>query len=293
MYGKLLRSFCSCLYILWYTACMIRKQRFAGTWYPRDRASLEKITHLDAVEDPKVRFGVVPHAGLFYSAPLIRLFFSALESDIDKLVVIAPSHYFALPSDILGSGSFSAFETPLGYVEGFSLSCFDGGYEEVTAAEHAVEMILPFAVARGKLFLCVAHVNDFTDAAIATGYAEKILAAIDTHTAVLASSDFTHYGINFGYVPYGNTVNGQVEERVREYDRDMAERFCRGEGLSAYSLAKKQHSTICGIAPMLVVSEIARLAGYEGQVAGQADSLEKSGSENNFVSYVTILWRHA
>lgn len=70
---------------------MIRKQRFAGTWYPRDRASLEKITHLDAVEDPKVRFGVVPHAGLFYSAPLIRLFFSALESDIDKLVVIAPS----------------------------------------------------------------------------------------------------------------------------------------------------------------------------------------------------------
>lgn len=271
---------------------MKRNLKFAGTWYPKDGKRLEEIVSYKTEEDASLFCGVVPHAGLFYSASLIKRFFSQLHPAVSRVILITPSHYFALPPDRIGGGDVTSFASLLGDIEGFSLPFVDSGYEEVTCAEHAVEMFLPFLSYRGNTQLCCLHINRFTKPQIATHYAQKFLSLMDGHTAFVASSDFTHYGSSFGYTSYGRHITPSVEQKVTNYDKGMAQRFVSGDGLKAYERATKEdRSTICGIAPMLVVSEIARLASMEGEILGTANSLSLSQSENNFVSYSTLGWR--
>lgn len=272
---------------------MIRKQIFAGSWYPLDSAKLEKMIKITSTSDNKDFFGVVPHAGLYYSASLIKLFFNTLSPEVNKMLLITPSHYFSLPTNVLGSGNIESFECSIQNIPGFSVSGLEEGYEKVTQAEHAVEMILPFIAERKNLSLCCAHVNQFSDINKASGYAQKLLATIDDKTAVLASSDFTHYGKSFGYTPYGSIINKDVVDKVSTYDINIAKRFAIGDGRSAYIQAtQKDEATICGIAPMLIVSEMARLSKMGGRVLGQSNSIEGSSfNENSFVSYLSIAWR--
>ncbi|MGH4037046.1 MAG: AmmeMemoRadiSam system protein B [Sphaerochaeta sp.] len=270
---------------------MKRQQIFAGTWYPSDKSQLEKLIEVIPVSDNVDLFGVVPHAGLYYSANLIKVFFSSLLPSIDKVLLITPSHYYALPDDKVGSGNIESFDCLINDISGFNLSTFESGYEEVTKAEHAVEMIIPFIAQRKNVSLCCAHVNHFTDVNIAHEYAKKIISEIDDRTAVIASSDFTHYGRNFRYTPYGTTITEQVEHHTAEYDKTIASQFAACDGVNAYKKAIKDRATICGIAPMLLVSEMAKINKMQGRILGQSDSLEQMNKEENFVSYISIAWR--
>jgi len=268
---------------------MIRKDIFAGSWYPKNKQELLNMISYEKVDNPKVRFAVIPHAGLFYSSNLIKLFFSNLDLNITRLLILSPSHYYRIPNDLIGSDHFDSYETPLGSVKGFCLSPFEKGYKEVIQAEHAVEMALPFCKLRENLKVSTAIVNSFTSYEKALDYAKKIIKSIDENTAVVASSDFTHYGARFSYTPFKGS---NPEKAVFEADNNIAQLFCSGQGEKAYETAKKNGDTICGLAPILVVSEIARLLKYEGFVAGHYNSnIINKTKEEDFVSYFCLLWR--
>lgn len=270
---------------------MRRKLRFDGSWYPSDLIELEKLIRVIPSCNNEDSFGVVPHAGLYYSSNLIKLFFNSLKPEINKILLITPSHYFSLEDDVIGSGDIDCFESPIKNIPGFTIPVFKTGYEIVTQKEHAVEMILPFIAQRSNMSLCCAHVNKFSDICIARNYAKLLLSEIDDKTAVLASSDFTHYGNNFNYVPYGDVVDNNLIEKVSAYDRDMADRFISGDCESAYLKATNDKATICGIASILLVSEMARLGGMKGRVLGQSNSYRNYINDNNFVSYLSLAWR--
>jgi len=267
---------------------MVRKDIFAGSWYPNNKQELLNLISYNKVDNPNVRFAVIPHAGLFYSSSLIKLFFSHLSSNIKRLLIISPSHYYRVPNDLIGSDKFDSYETPLGSIRGFCLNPFEKDYKEVIQAEHAVEMILPFCKLRENLKVSTAIVNNFTSYEKALWYAKKIIESIDENTAVVASSDFTHYGPRFSYTPFQGK---NPEKQVFESDNNIAQLFCSSQGKEAYETAKKNGATICGLAPILVVSEIARLLEYKGFVAGQSNSnIVNKTKEESFVSYFCLLW---
>ncbi|MDD4083910.1 MAG: AmmeMemoRadiSam system protein B, partial [Sphaerochaetaceae bacterium] len=197
-------------------------------------------------------------------------------------------HYFRIPNDLIGSDNFDSYETPLGNIRGFYLNSFKKGYKEVIKAEHAVEMILPFCKLRENLKVSTAIVNNFTSYEKALEYAKIIVKSIDENTAVVASSDFTHYGARFSYTPFHGE---NPENEVFNFDNSVAQLFCSSQGKKAYEMAKKNGTTICGLAPILVVSEISRLLKYEGFVAGHSNSnIINKTKEKNFVSYFCLLW---
>ncbi len=272
---------------------MERKLRFKGTWYPSDNYELKKLVKITPEKlNKQYLFGVVPHAGLYYSAPLIKLFFNQLKEDVNKILLITPSHYYSLKENVIGSGNFTSFESPFNTIEGFNLSCFEKHYEKATEREHAVEMILPFISQLKDIKLCVAHVNEFNDLSYIHNYAKQILDSIDDETAVLASSDFTHYGSNFNYTPFGNKLNDEIINKVTNYDRDIANQLINGDIYSTIKTAYKEKATICGLAPMLLISEIARIKNMEGNILGQSNSIKYPLFDNSFVSYLTLAWRY-
>lgn len=270
---------------------MIRKLRFSGLWYPSDKDELLKLVKTTPQNDNNSILGVVPHAGLHYSASLIKLFFTSLSSNINKILLLTPSHYYRLEENTIGSGKFEKFETPFNDIEGFNLSIFEKGYEKATEREHAVEMILPFIAQLNNIKLCCAHVNEFNDLSIIKTYAKKILSQVDDKTAIIASSDFTHYGSNFSYTPFGSKITKEVISKVSTYDKEIAEHLIKGDINSATRIAYKDKATICGLAPMLILSEIAKLKNLNGEILGQSNSIEKPIYDNNFVSYLALAWR--
>ena len=92
--------------------------------------------------------GVLPHAGLMYSGRFIRDFFSNLDSRVDRVLVISPSHYHVLPDDTFVISSFDSAASPLGSVPVFrpdlpgAMVC-----DEAIQSEHALEMFIPFCAA--------------------------------------------------------------------------------------------------------------------------------------------------
>jgi AmmeMemoRadiSam system protein B len=271
---------------------MIRELKFNGLWYPSDKGELLKLTKSSPKTDNKDIFGVVPHAGLYYSSSLIKLFFDTLKPDINKIILLTPSHYFSLKDNKIISGNFDYYKTNFNTIEGFALDIFEQGGERVTINEHAVEMVLPYIGQRKNIKLCCAHVNRFTDVEKASDYAKELLSVIDDKTAVIASSDFTHYGPNFNYTPFGNIIDSSLVDKVKEYDRNIATLFVNGEGCLAYNkYAIKNKATICGIAAILIVSELARLKKMKGKILDQSTSIKNTSYDNNFVSYISLAWR--
>jgi AmmeMemoRadiSam system protein B len=268
---------------------MKRVARFAGLWYPDDPQELSSLVEPrnGRKDGGRYRFAVLPHAGLYYSGELIASFFSVLAEDVEHVVILAPSHYHFLQPGTLYTSGFTESETPLGSVPTVPLSLPGSVLDDrAVADEHAVEMFLPFIAARGGLSVSYVLVGQLLGADDVLKLAERLSPLVGERTAVIASSDFTHYGRRFNYMPYGSCA----VEKVVQNDLDCAELLAKGnikDIVSTYAAG-----TICGIAPAMVTSRLAYAQGLTGHVDGHSTSLDKGGGRgDDFVSYVTVFWR--
>lgn len=266
---------------------MERKAKFAGFWYPSDIKDLDAIINLESNKDGAgLRYAVLPHAGLYYSGSLINEFFSRLDKDVDHVLILSPSHYHYLRPGIFTTSAFTSSSTPYGSIE---TKPFDLKPNEIDDRavndEHAVEMFLPFIKKHGGLsvsYALISHVRDYGEIDF---LAAKLFEYLDDRTAVVASSDFTHYGKRFSYEPYGPCAVGKVVKR----DLICAELLATGRSEEAFS--RYHESTICGLVPALILSRFASLKKAVGIVGPHCTSLDKGGKEDDFVSYCDVFWR--
>ncbi len=264
---------------------MLRKARFMGTWYPAEIEECDKITSPPEIRG-NLKAGVLPHAGLFYSGALIKSFFDKLSTNVRRIIILSPSHYFHLPPSVLITAEFTESETPYGNVKTEKLDAEDTIVNNnVIAAEHGVEMFLPFIGRKGNIIVSYGIISALEKPEDAGALSRLLLPLIDGETAIIASSDFTHYGPRFGYTPYRT----RQKEMVEEHDRKCAQLLASGKGMEAYRAFRS--STICGIAPAAIVSELAKDLKMEGTTGPYSTSLREGEIPDDFVSYHTVFWR--
>lgn len=263
---------------------MERKLVFSGSWYP---SSLEELDTLVGVPGTgPYRMAVLPHAGLYFSASYIRSFFSALDKDVNNVLLLAPSHYYYLPEGQLVTASFTSTETPYGAlvtqpIESWHAICRN----EAIAKEHAIEMFLPFLGRLKGVSLSYALINHISSKVELEAIVDELMPLISDRTAVIASSDFTHYGPRFQYEIWGRNAEG----KVKEHDAKVASALIANDQNAL--LGDYAEGTICGIAPATIVSTIAHRCGLSGLISAQGNSLTLCPGDDSFVSYVSILWR--
>ncbi len=284
----------------------IRHAKFAGSWYPKVPHVLEDLLgqafSLVKGNPPSSTCAVLPHAGLSYSALGMADFFYDLPPQAERLVLLAPSHTTSLNPDRLVGGDFTSYETPLGNVEGFSLPSVFKGFDQAIEREHAVEMVLPFIgylnkKREKKIAYSPALISKVTNGFALSEICDKLVADIGRdslksgHTLLVASSDFTHYGRRFGYAPYARFSADEQREKVKEDDLTLAGLLAKGRSGEALAFYGEKKPTVCGIAPSLIVSEIARRLGLVGSIASYYTSsdIDPTGGDS-FVAYCTILW---
>ena len=274
----------------------VKEAHLAGRWYPLAPAELaESVRGLLAAGGPP-RSGVVavvvPHAAYQYSGPTAAQGFAAAGAGVDRAIVLAPSHF----AHFRGAAvlPMSGYRTPLGVVP------IDA---EATAAlarvplvrpnpavfmrEHALEIQLPLlqglAPECALVPLLVGSLEPGDAAALATALRSLLVPG----TLLVASSDLTHYGRRFDYLPVPATDAPSVAAAVRRLDDGALDRIVARDADGFVAYVEQSGATICGRSPIEVLLR-ALPDGARGERLAYTTSLEVTGDYEHTVSYAAV-----
>ena len=287
----------------------IRKPIVAGQFYEGDFDSLNKqiIECFESKKGPGALpinkrngcvLGVVaPHAGYLFSGPCAAWSYKEIaESEFpDLFVIIGPNHSGAgRTSTILDD-----WETPFGIIKTdeefgkklISNSCI---VEDATAHlhEHSIEVQLPFLQ-----FVSKDYLKDLRFIPITIGFdrnikelalgIKKTIEESGKKVCVIASSDFTHYGFSYGYVPF----SANVKENMQKLDNGAISfiKALDSEGFLNYVKAKE--ATICGAVPIAILIELMKDKAKKVNLMHYYTSADIMGDYNNAVGYASIVFR--
>ena len=221
----------------------IREYSLQEGWYPRDREEVSRFLSKHDRSGPFSRAAISPHAGWFYSGRLSAIASSCLQPEAETVAVLG-GH---LPA---GSPRLFAMEdavkTPFGPMpidtELRSVLQKDLGGTEDRFRDNTVEVLLPmvrFFFPQAKLLWLrlPSEISSFDAGKIIAQAAAELNRKIN----VLASTDLTHYGRNYGFSPQGtgtaalrwvrdvNDANfisavtaGQIDEVLRCAERERS-----------------------------------------------------------------------
>lgn len=277
----------------------VRPPVLAGSWYPADPARLRaRVAEYLAAADParhppgQPTVALVPHAGYQYSGPTAGKLLGLLRGQRFRAVfILAPSHRVALDRPALTS--HTAFATPLGEVPvavGIVADLAATGHFLVDDLahrdEHAVEIQLPL------LQVALPPGTPIVPILVPPLLPERREAAAraldryrDGHHLLLVSSDLTHYGQAYGYVPFADNIPQRLEEldtgallRILAHDPD---------GLLRYGL--RTGITMCGLEAAALALDSREQGQHHAELVDYTRSADREGDYSMSVSYAAVL----
>jgi len=229
---------------------MIRKAAFKGMFYNGNVEELRKELKefLDGAQikvSSRVKALIVPHAGYFYSGRCAAAAYKQLkEEKYDSFLILGVNHTGIGRTSI----SLNDFETPLGiakndreFSEKLIQNCNIKVNEVAHANEHSIEVQIPFLqfVYKNIKIIPLIVSDDYQN------YISGIKRTINEskkNICLIASSDFTHYGPNYGFQPF--TTN--VKERLYELDKGAIELIKKIDAEKFNNYLDETGATVCG-----------------------------------------------
>lgn len=277
----------------------VMKSTLAGSWYVADPNALRaeiagyfKDAQADARDD--IIGLILPHAGYAYSGRTAACAVKSLGRSYTRVVIIGPTHYLPM-EDMFSVLRATHYQSPLGElpldVEFIGRLLKYPIFQDVPAAheqEHSVQIEVPllqYKLGSFKLVPIVAGQCSYET----TAQAGKILASlIDKDTLIVASSDFTHYGPRYEYVPFTK----DIPANLKQLDMDAFAIIANKDPRSLLEYRKKTGITICGYVPISVL--LAMLpGGAQAQLVKYTTSGEQTNDYSNSVSYVAAAFHGA
>jgi AmmeMemoRadiSam system protein B len=285
----------------------VRRPVRAGTFYPADGAScaseIDRFLEAEGgpVADPLG--GIAPHAGWIFSGPTAGRVFRALRDSGKSF------SRFLFFGAVHTAGGFThalwpegAWETPLGEVPvdaalNGALVKEAGGLVEVDAdahrSEHSVEVLVPFV---RHLFpeaaIAVLSVPP-SPKAIEVGEAVgRAASSLPGETALLASSDLTHYGASsYGFAPKGTGEEALAWVR-EENDARIIDKFTKLDAPGILTEASTRRSA-CGAGAAAAAVAAARALGARRGVLVEyttSHDARPTGPPTDFVGYAGVVF---
>ena len=272
----------------------------AGRWFPDDADRLGRL--VDAylsVQPPDLGAApaalIVPHAGYQFSGSVAGKAYASLKGrSYGRVVLIGFSHQMPVRG-----GSVlrvDAYETPLGSipvdVEAVDTLLKCPVVTEQPAphkTEWSCENQLPFLQRALKDFRMVElFVGDLTDEQRTT-LADAVRPLADSGTLLVVSSDFTHYGPNYGYVPFRDNI----QKNLQALNSMAIHRIVQIDLPGWKKHLTQTRDTICGRNPIGLLLKIVEPWEDVQATAVAADSSgRQTGDWTNSVTYTSIaFWR--
>jgi AmmeMemoRadiSam system protein B len=272
----------------------LRESSLPPGWYPKNPGEINRF--LSGFERGAAASAIAPHAGWYYSGKIAARAVASLEKNIDTLVVIGGHLPAGYPPLFAMEG---AVYTPLGNMEVNTalrdiLYIASGGQED-RFRDNTVEVLLPMArfffPDASLLWLRLpAEIGSFeTGKTIAAAASE-----LGCTVAVLASTDLTHYGPNYGFSPKGSGT--QALRWVEEVnDRHFINAVESGDPAAVLERAERDSSS-CSVGAVLGAMGFAsakklapaRLLEYSTSAAVSAGDAISAATPDSFVGYAAF-----
>ncbi|MBN1673656.1 MAG: AmmeMemoRadiSam system protein B [Kiritimatiellae bacterium] len=238
--------------------------------------------------------GVVPHGAYAVAGRCAAEFYGRLpRGRCTRVVLLAPSHYANFAGIVVASPDIGTYDTPLGGVPLDYKTCnwllgYEGFLTSAAAEEreYSVEVQLPFlqrALDRFELvpLLCGRIAVDEL-----VPYARVLARLMDGRTLFIASSDFTHYGPAYRYVPFTEDVAENLGKRLEA----TAAMVARLELPEFHRHCEATGDTICGEMALKLLMGVLKASKVPalGRVLGRCLSGDVKGDYANSVSYAAI-----
>jgi AmmeMemoRadiSam system protein B len=235
---------------------------------------------------------VCPHAGYQYSGPFAAHSYAALARDglRPSYVVLGPNHY--------GTGAPLAtthhdWETPLGTMPidpDLLKSLTVPPIEDDVAAhrhEHSIEVQLPFLQHLSAEARFVPVCMTFQEYELASEVGDLVAQAVkDRDGLVIASSDFSHVGMNYNQMPpHGKNAPAYAKDQ----DAKALERILALDPKGLQDRVARDDISMCGYGPvtaMLVAAK--KLGAREAKLLKYGSSSDVSGDRDMAVGYGAI-----
>jgi MEMO1 family protein len=235
---------------------------------------------------------IVPHAGYSYSGPCAAHSYKAIaESVTFDLFLILGANHTGLGSHGIAT-CLADWQTPLG-----TAVCdkeFAGQLIERTTIiddalphlhEHSIEVQLPFLQ---YLFgsvrfvpIAVSHTADFEQLG---SDIRDLIRESKKKVCIIASSDFTHYGPNYDYIPFHKDIRGNIEK----LDMGAVEHLKVMDSKGFQDYLDRTEATVCGRHPISLLIETLKKDVRHGKMLKYYTSGDILKDYQNSVSYVSM-----
>lgn len=282
-----------------------RPAKHAGSWYSRSpdalRRDMERVfSGLDSSgggDAEPILALIGPHAGFRFSGQVAAQTYAKVRPEaVRRVFLFGPSHYQGFLGAALPPEGMSSYSTPLGdlpidleaveKLRGKSL--FDGP-SSAHNPEHSLEMHSIFIAERFPGVKIVPLViGQFPNAQLIEKAAEGLRPLLAPGDLIVVSSDFTHFGPNFGYAPFFNKIPEGLEELL-----DDAVAPLLNADLAGFSKhLDETGDTICGREPIKLLLALLP-KGARGEEAARDFSGRMTADYSTSVTYAGIVFRGA
>ncbi len=268
---------------------------------------------------PKV--AIVPHAGHKFSGIAAgsvynQILQSHLKQPYERIIILTPNHSgqldgFAMPTFDLYKMPTQTISIDQKTIKNLQKTELIKICDDLFAQEHSLEIQLPFlglAAEKTKILpILVGNLDKKPD------YIEQLTKIIDgivkENDFLLISTDLTHYGPNYDFMPFSQ--NSSLN--VKNYDRELVSTILENRPEDFDSFIKLKNPTICGKNPIKLMLELLKtnnqLKNLEGRLICYYSSLnainwqnfwpnsidqviqtKKSKTTDSFVSYAGIIF---
>jgi AmmeMemoRadiSam system protein B len=265
-----------------------REPAVAGRFYPGEAGALrQQVAELlgPAVEPRPALALVGPHAGYVYSGAIAGQTWARVVVP-RRVVLMCPNHTGrGVPRSLWPGGSWRlpTGMVPIDEALGEAIVAHCGAEPDRAAhlSEHALEVHLPFALARQPELriaaLCLAGLSLPECREVGEGLAEVVRESGDEPVLLVASTDMSHY-IS---ADEAAELDGMALARIQALDP---------EGL--YRTVRSHRISMCGVLPTTVALFAARALGAtEAELVRYGNSGERSGDHAQVVGYAGVLVR--
>jgi len=285
----------------------IKKSQLAGSWYPASKDELTKMldgflkeANPPSFEGKEIAGIISPHAGYLYSGLGAAFSYKTLQGkNIDRVFILAPSHHAAFRG--FSTPDYTYYETPLGEVEidtetvkslkGDKLHVINPAAHE---PEHSIEIQLPFLQMVLKNFKVVPILMGEMREDNYIYLANLLKNYRKAGTVFVVSSDFTHYGERFDYLPFKFKMaptKEVIKDALKRLDGGAIDEILKLNSKSFLDYASKTGITICGKNPIALLLKI--LEGdkeIKPALLKHYTSIDTTGDFASSVSYASMVF---
>jgi len=285
-------------------APVVRPPAVAGSWYPGERDALASLVDglLEranpdpaATQGPPVRALILPHAGYVYSGATAAVGYKlVVGAKYRRVLVLGPAHRGGFRG--LSIARVDAYETPLGRIPVDAVAVKQLRASPLVTSdplahrqEHSIEMQLPLlqrSLAPGwKLLPILVGWLEPGDPARAARLLRPLL---DDLALLLVSTDFTHYGASYHYLPFA--LDAHTPQRIEALDQGALQAILQHNAQAFLDYQARTGITICGYQALAILLDLLPQEA-QGRLLAHTTSGALTGNYRQSVSYYAIAFR--